>query len=233
MNLQVETLELEPEEMEGRVAEYLATHPDFFERNRDLLLELKLPHANGGAISLIERQLAQLREKCANHQKQMDQLLETGRKNDLLISKLHQLTLALIETQSFDELLNVLEDHLHHQFEAEAVELRLFSPADLADPSSLSPEEQEGLSHFKSFFQKKLPLCGRITQGQHHYLFGADNDDIQSVALLPVDEENIAGMLAIGSGDEGRFHYDMGTEFLRRLAEIVGRRLELFSEPGA
>ena len=34
-------------------AEYLKSHPEFFERHPLLLLSLKLPHRTGGAISLV------------------------------------------------------------------------------------------------------------------------------------------------------------------------------------
>ena len=43
------------------VAAYLKAHPDFFERQRDLVATLKVPHATEGAISLIQHQIAILR----------------------------------------------------------------------------------------------------------------------------------------------------------------------------
>lgn len=42
---------------EEAVAEYLETHPEFFERHPDLVAELRVPHASGHAISLIEHQV--------------------------------------------------------------------------------------------------------------------------------------------------------------------------------
>ena len=46
------------------VAEYLQTHPEFFEQNQNLLDGLKVPHRTGGvgAVSLIERQDKRNRE---------------------------------------------------------------------------------------------------------------------------------------------------------------------------
>ena len=38
---------------EEAVREYLVQHPDFFEQNTALLDTLQLPHATGGAISLV------------------------------------------------------------------------------------------------------------------------------------------------------------------------------------
>jgi len=39
-------------------------------------------------------------------------------------------------------------------------------------------------------------------------------------------------VLAIGSGDAERFHPDMGTDFLVRLAQVVSRKLQVVSLPG-
>jgi uncharacterized protein YigA (DUF484 family) len=228
MNTEAEKLE-QNEDTEGLVADYLAAHPDFFEQRQDLLMELRLPHSSDGTVSLIERQLAALRTKCAENEQQLEELIEVGRKNDLLIDRMHGLSLALIGATNLDEVLTVLEDHLHKEFHADAVELRLFTPSELNDHSAAG----EGLERFKTFFEKRRPYCGRLTHGQLDYLFGTESNDISSVALLPLRGESIVGMLAIGSGDEGRFQHDMGTEFLHRLSEIVSMRLELVSEPGA
>jgi len=218
---------------EAAIVEYLATTPDFFERHEMLLLQLKLPHANGNSISLVERQLAGLRKKCASYQQQLKELIEIGHKNDLLIKRLHQLTLALIDTTNLDEVLNALEDHLREEFDADRVELWLFMPADLEDSSRLDAQKQEAINNFQSFFSQGKPLCGRLTKAQLDFLFGVEVNDIRSAALIPMRNESIAGILAIGSIDEQRFQADMGIDFLNRLGDIVSQRLEMVSEPGA
>ena len=46
---------------EAQVAEYLQSHPDFFERHQNLLTTIRIPHRTGGAVSLVERQASSLR----------------------------------------------------------------------------------------------------------------------------------------------------------------------------
>ncbi len=232
MTIQTEPLG-ESLETEATIAQYLAANPDFFERHESLLLELRLPHINGGSVSLLERQLAALRKECASYQHRLDTLVEVGHKNDLLLERLHQLTLALIDTTDLDEVLNVLEDQLHDKFKADCVELRLFTPAELENPSVLDLSEQKGLTHFQTFFHKNRPQCSPLTQEQHSFLFGSEAKEIHSTVLIPIKNESIVGMLAIGSGDEERFQHGMSTEFLNRLGEVVSQRLEMVSEPGA
>ncbi|HEC14978.1 MAG TPA: DUF484 family protein [Sedimenticola sp.] len=218
--------------METAVAEYLAANPDFFERHEELLLELKLPHSNGSTVSLVERQLARLRKECARYKQRLEALIEVGRKNDLLINRLHRLTLSLIDTANLDEVLNVLEDHLHEEFEADSVELLLFTPSELEDPAGPGESDPAGIGCFQSLFKEGKPLCGSLTDPQLDYLFGPEARHIHSAALIPLRNESICGMLAIGSSDRERFQSDMGTDFLSRLGEVVSQRLEMVSEPG-
>ncbi len=221
---------VEASDIEKTVADYLADHPEFFQRHQDLLLSLQLPHASGGAVSLIERQLAGLRQECAGYRKKLDDLIEQGRKNDLLISRLHRLTLALIDAANLSEVLTALEDHLHDQFQADAVELHLLAPAELDEAAA---PNQGGAAQFRKLFAQGKPQCGRLTKGQLEYLFGGQAEDIRSAAVIALRSEGITGMLAIGSTDERRFEPDMGTDFLSRLGELVSKRLEIVSGPGA
>ncbi len=232
MTLQREQATKMPD-IEATVAEYLAANPEFFERHESLLQELRLPHVNGGSISLIERQLAALRKECARHQQQLDELVEVGRSNDLLIKRLHQMTLSLIDTTDLDEVLNVLEDQLHAEFKADYVELWLFTLAELEAPSALDEPRQRAISCFQTFLQQNRPLCGNLPRDQLEALFGSEAEEIHSAVLIPLKSESISGIMAIGSSDGQRFQQDMGTDFLSRLGELVSRRLEAVSEPGA
>ena len=56
---------------EQAVHDYLAAHPDFFEEHASLLSSLHLPHAAGGAVSLVERQISVLRQKDIKLEKQL------------------------------------------------------------------------------------------------------------------------------------------------------------------
>lgn len=45
------------------VRKYLLEHPDFFQKNSEVLSELILKHDTGAATSLLERQIQTLRKK--------------------------------------------------------------------------------------------------------------------------------------------------------------------------
>ncbi|OOZ36096.1 DUF484 family protein [Solemya velesiana gill symbiont] len=214
------------EDTEQSIIDYLKSNPDFFDRNPELLQELELSHSSGDAVSLIERQVRTLREQNEQQKQQLHDFVAVARENELLNDRLHNLTLSLIDTLNFDEVVNVLEDKLHDDFQAEAVELHLF------DHAETNGDANPDLDGFRDFINSAIPRCGRLQQDQLSYLFGAQADDIQSTALIPIMGEGIQGLLAIGSHSEHRFHPGMGTDYLSRLGEIISKTLEVVSEPG-
>ncbi len=219
---------------EESVIDYLAKHPEFFQDHPELLVNLKLPHESGSAVSLVERQVVLLREQADRYKRQLDQVIEVAKENEILNERLHGLTLMLIDTANFDEVLNVLQDELRDEFQADAVELRLFSSSDLPDlRDENAVNENSQLATFRDFFNSGSPLCGPLRDDQLDYLFGPQADEVGSAALIPLKGENVLGMLAIGSRSEQRFHRGMGIDFLVRLGQIVTRTLQVVSGPGA
>jgi uncharacterized protein YigA (DUF484 family) len=212
------------EELEQTVANYLKSHPDFFERHPDLLRSLELAHQSEGAPSLIERQVKTLREEEARHKQQLEELMAVARENEDINQRLHQLTLTLIDTVDFDEAINALQDKLYDDFKAEGVEFHLFSHYD--------EEAHPDLDGFKDFLDQGKPWCGQLDPEKRTYLFGPQAEDIQSTAMIPIEAEGVLGVLAIGSSDVNRFHPDKGTEYLNRLGDIISKTLEVVSEPG-
>ncbi|MCW8880840.1 MAG: DUF484 family protein [Sedimenticola sp.] len=225
MSLQSERTPDYPE-TEQALIDYLIKNPDFFQRNPDVLCKLELPHTNGDVVSLIERQVVALREQAEQNHRKLEEFVAIARENELLNDRLHHLTVKLIECCDFDEVINTLQDLLHDDFRAEAVELHLYSNSE-AD-SSTNPD----LDGFREFLDGNKPRCGRFPTKQLKYLFGPQADDITSTALIPISGEGLLGILAIGSHSEHRFHPGMGTDYLIRLGEIVSKTLEVVSEPG-
>lgn len=221
---------LQPDDIEAEVILYLSEHPDFFSKHPQVLRDMEILHESGSAVSLIEKQVEMLRNQLQGYQASMDELIEVARENDTLQERMHRLTLELIDAATFDEVLNALEDELHDDFQADAVELRLFSTTQLKD--HLEAELPNHSSTFEEFFNNNKPICGPLAKEQIDYIFGAEGDQITSTALIPLKSEGVLGLLAIGSRDPKRFVPQHGTEFLTRLGGIISRTLEVVSLPG-
>jgi hypothetical protein len=210
-------------DFEAEIADYLHNHSDFFSRHPKLLQMLHVPHSAGeGTVSLVERQTQLLREKAGEYRKQLEQLIAVARENDDLNRRLHELTLTLIETEELDGLMDILLDDLREQFNADAVELKLFSAENLEQAVN---ERQAVPLMFDDFMKQGKPKCGALKKEQLQYLFGNMAAETGSVALIPLTHNAVEGVLAIGSRDAQRFHPGKDTEFLQRLGDLVSHAL--------
>ena len=211
------------------VADYLQTHPDFFERNAALLAKLRLPHLRdmGATVSLVERQVEVLRERNQSLERKLKELVDVARSNDTLADRIHRLSQRLIRAHTLLDTINAVETSLREDFDAMHSVLVLF----LEQARTLAPEAGQFLRSgdptdadiktFESLLQSGKPRCGQVRDAQRDYLFGKDSVAIGSVALTPLGPKGELGILAIGASDAERFHPAMSTEFLSRIGELV------------
>lgn len=212
---------------EAAVVAYLQGHRDFFERHQSVLANLRLPHETGGpAVSLVERQVAVLRQRNLKLERKLRDLVEVARSNDQLASKIHHLTVLLMRTTTCHDAVAVLEEQLRTAFNADRTTLVLFENAtDATDADTpflrVVQRDDPRIASFKTFLQSTTPRCGRVRDAQRHYLFGADDVEIGSVALVPLGAKCELGFMAIGARDADHFHPGKSIDFLTRLGELV------------
>ena len=206
---------------QGRaVADYLLQHPDFLVHHPEVLAKLHVPHGAGGAVSLIEHQVAVLREQLGKERGRLNHLMARAHEYEQLSARLHELTVQLITAPDQERACAALEASLREQFKAEAVAIRLFP----VDPEQRAQDDPV-LQSFVDFIDRDRALCGPLAPKQAEPLFGADAEAIQSAALVPIRGSEQTGVLAIGSSDPKRFAADMGTELLERLGAVAGAKL--------
>jgi uncharacterized protein YigA (DUF484 family) len=212
---------------EYEVAAYLQAHPDFFNRHRKLLLKLELEHeTGGGAVSLVERQVALLRQRSAELERQLRDLVAVAKINDAFVEKIHHLSLRLIATADPGERLELLETGLREDFLAERAVLILFRSAGAFSPTGngflkLVDHSDGGLKPFASFLKSGRPRCGLIRERQKAFLFPGHESEIGSAALVPLASDTELGFLAIGSSDRDYFNPAKSMDLLGRLGELV------------
>ena len=216
---------------EESIAGYLQRHPEFFERHQALLARLKLPHARGGStISLVERQIEVLREKQAQLEGKLAELVRVARANDAISERLHRFTRRLLRLVPRAEALTRIEAGLREDFDAFHAALVLIGvptdPAAAPFVRTVSADDPN-LKSFESLFASGKPRCGQARDSQREFLFGADANDIGSIALVPLGSNGSVGLLAIGSTDRDRFHPGMSTEFLARMGELIADSLSI------
>jgi uncharacterized protein YigA (DUF484 family) len=210
---------------ESEIAQYLSKHPDFFERHASLLLRLRLPHAPSGAtISLVERQIALLRQQNDKLQRNLKDLVAVARQNDLIVAKIHRLGLAFVRELSPDARIGQLETSLREDFGAHRAVIVLFDAGPEDDFGGFVRHAQRSdaeLQPFSAFLKSGKTRCGLLRERQKQYLFGSDGELLQSAAMVPLGESASRGFLVIANRDKDHFNPGGRTDFLERLGELV------------
>lgn len=211
------------------IAEYLQENPDFFTRNSELLADLQLPHSTGGtAISLIERQVSVLRGRNDQIEAKLRDFMQVAQGNDEIANKIHALALLLMRADDHDTVVATLEEQLRTTFSADRPVLVLFDEEseNIDDPFLRRIERTHpSVGPFKTFLQASTARCGTVRDTQRTFLFGEDDVEVGSVALVPLGENSEIGFLAIGCRDPDHFHPGKSIDFLTRIGELVAAAL--------
>ena len=217
---------------EEDIVRFLASDQDFFARHPELLAGLELPHDSGqGAVSLVERQLAVLRQKNSKLEGRLKELISAAHSNHELSDKVHRLALSLISAENASAVIESVEVVLREDFGANDTVVVLFhNPSDIIQSSDTRflrriERQDPALKSFVTFIEQARPRCGRARDAQLEFLFPEHSMEIGSIALIPLGDRAEIGMLAIGSRDGDRFHPGMSTDFLERIGELVSQAL--------
>ena len=200
------------------IARYLRTHPQFFDQHPELLETINVPHPYGGrAIPLAERQTVALREKLKVLEGRLAELLQFGEENDAISEKVHRLSVTLAGARDFPALAAALYFHLREDFAVPHVALRVWGKSVPADFDEARPVDEAQRLHAAAM---AAPQCGPAAGNPFVPWFGEAAEHMRSVALVPLGQTAVFGLLALGSEDAKRFYPDMGTLYLRRIGEL-------------
>jgi len=201
------------------VAEYLKQHPKFFEDYADVLAEIFVPHPHGGhAIPIAERQILTLRERNADLEGRLRELVANARANDTIGEKLHRSTLALFASPDLETTLAVLDHSLKEDFGVPDVAARLWGRV---PEQSYLPQLAATSSEVRAWADALAqPQCGADTPFESREWF-EHGDTLASFAFLPLRTSHTFGVLALASQDAERYRAGIGTVYLVRLAELA------------
>lgn len=217
-------------EFEHDIVRYLRDHPAFFEAHQDVLAGMVLAHESGSAVSLIERQVQILREQKEEQKRKLQSLINTAQNNEKLNTNVNTLILELLDASSLDDVLNVIQQRIRADFEADAIVVKLLASGNdvLKEHAELTAWQQPALAIGEKVMTARKPVCGSFNTEQMQALF--DDADIQSAGIVPLakdkNSKNCYGIIAIGSYDPQRFRADMGTLFLSLLGQVLTRILK-------
>jgi uncharacterized protein len=214
---------------EARIAEYLLQHPEFFERNAEMLTRVQLSSGHGQrAVSLQERQAEMLRDKIRGLESRIMEMVHNSSENASIAHKIHRWSCGLAAVQEVRQLPRAIAEGIQKEFDVPQVGIRVW---DVAGPYKGSLFTMGVSDDAKAFATSlTMPFCGP-NLGFEPTAWLPNAEAVQSMALLtlregPNDSQSPAfGLLVLGSTDPLRFDATMGTEFLSRIAEQASAAL--------
>lgn len=207
------------------IRDYLLANPEFFVDNTDVLTEINLPHGENGAISLVEKQVAMLRERDKSSRVKLDEFLKAAKQNDDIFKKSQFMILGLIEATDQASFLKNLEKGFKRDFKSGAYSLLIFGnePEQINHFTSIVPKET-AKEYVASLIRSTKPTLGVLRPAEQDFLFRHQSEKVKSAVVLSVREgrEQIA-LLAIGNSDPNYFKPGMGTLFVQFIADVLAR----------
>jgi len=196
------------------VETFLRDHPDFLQNRPALLAALNLPHGGQGAVSLVERQVAVLRERSITSRQKLAELSDIGKENERLLKATRDTILALLSAETKADVETIWQQQVVNAFAAELGSLVWFDPDKQDDPR-------------QSVAQKLLAggdtVSGVLRPEEMAVLFPSVTCE-GSVAMSCIRrQQEIVGIIAVGATNTQRYQAEDGTLFLDYLAEVIGQ----------
>jgi len=213
---------------EAEIESWLQDNPDFFIGRDHLIEKLVLPHERGDAVSLVERQVAVLRQRNQHSRKQIDDLVTAARKNSTTFENCRTLVLGLINARDSKQFFGSLDECLREDFQCTAYHLLLYgaTPRQVNHYTSVLPLITVE-PHISQILEASEPFMGVLRETQQDFLFRHNSSKVGSAAVMNlVDAQGKKiGLLSIGSSDPRYFEPQMGTMFLVFIADILASLL--------
>ena len=211
------------------VRAYLMENDDFLQRNPDMLDCLHVPHASGSAVSLVEKQIAVLRDKNVEIRHKLKALTDNARANDQLFEKTRRLVLTLLEAQSLPALYQAFSKSMTEDFGVEYASMILFGAYDEVDQNCRLDTAEHAKTNIGPLLKSGKPVCGAMRKEELSYLF-PNSGNVGSAAMIPLDGEATLGLIAVGSSDANVYDNTVGTLFLSQIADVVVRLLPRYKQ---
>jgi uncharacterized protein YigA (DUF484 family) len=189
-----------------------------------------LPHNSGNATSLIERQVAILRERGIQTRHKLGELIEAAKENDNLLNTTQSLVIDLINAGSLNNIFTLLQSELHKKFAVESASVILISDTDTQNQYSIDAtffqDTNDAEEKISGIVNNNQSLCGSLRETEADFIFNDTQYAIGSAAIASKKIERSTGadiivMLAVAHHNADHYNSDTGTLFLDYLCDIL------------
>ena len=208
------------------VLDFLEKNPNFFISHPEILETLEIKHASGEATSLIEKQVEIIKTKNLDVNSKLSKFLENAEHNQNLFIKIQSLVLQMISETSLNSLATAVEAFFHEELKTEICKVYFFTPDGsygLDSEKIVTPEIATSI--FSDLFKENDIALGGVTNEVSGIVFGA-KANIKEAAIGKLKSSKIAGTLALGSSELGKFPKDSETLFLEFVISVFSNQID-------
>jgi hypothetical protein len=208
--------EKQPTLNKADLAEFLRENPTIFQQHPELLELVTLSDSRGTA-SLLERQVAMMKERLKEHQSQQSQFIQVARENEQISDNFTDVICQMIGFTNLSEFATEFPTKLCNKFEIDEVAFKT------AQGTERRPSDNESYVDTLRRLVNNRAVCDN--RWPSHIMNLIFSIDINSAALIPMrtpHSKQPLGVLALGSRDPDRYTNDLGTAHLDRLGLMSG-----------
>lgn len=213
---------------DNAVIEYLSNNAGLLDRHPEVLSQLSIPHDTGSAVSLVERQIKQLRSENNRLKNKLSDLIHIARENEELSQRFHRLSLELMAGEHLHDIIAMTRDQVQTFFYTDHVSFCFHDSRAVhlkGLEKSVLDKNSKHAAKLKLWMCERKPVFGPLESGMHNMLMDEERQ-LSSCALIPLYHTEDIGLLVLASKSKDRFVEGMGTVFLSQLGELISSKLK-------
>ena len=211
---------------DSAVTRYLETHPDFFVERDQLLMSLRIPNPRGEAVSLMDRQIALLRERNVENRRLIDDFKRNALRNEAIFHSVKALVLALVRSKDADAFYAALAVGLRDEL---GFTVRLLYVSDTDQHAERMNDivyrypMREMPRFYVAHFKQQDTFMGPLRDDERAWLFpedSSDGDTPSSAAVIALDRSPLT-LLALGHAESSYFNSQLDNTLLSLMTDVM------------
>jgi uncharacterized protein len=208
----------------AQIVDYLKRHPTFLLRHPELLEVQAAPSRVKGeaVVDLQQFMVERLRKDLTRLRGLQDEMVANSRDNLSTQERIHKAALALLASESFEHLIEIVGTDLAVLLDVDAAALCVEATAE-KDPRTVEGVQVLPAGHVDTLLGANHDVLLRDDAEGDHAVFGPAAGLVRSDALirLSIGDNVPPGLLAFGTRHPGYFNAGQGTELLTFLARVL------------
>ena len=212
---------------ERDVAEFLLMNPNFFKSHPDVLNALEITHNSEGTVSLVQKQVENLRNDYNSTLENLAQFLENAKENERIFSLTKRITLALLEQENITDLIEELEKRFINDFGASVCKVLFFGGEINKLPKGRVVGKDLAIKSLGELIKPNQIYSGPIDVDSKakKFLFG-NKESIKECVLVSLKTKSVTAILMLGSETNDKYSPEKDSLFLEFISDVASSLID-------